>query len=101
MICFRLDQVKYRYFLLFDFIVNNFVFVFHYFFSIALPCDKIENESTHVAMLITKRGGHIGFMDGLWPLSKTSRPYYLERLAKQYLLAFYHQMDKSFLLENF
>ncbi|XP_027202041.2 phospholipase ABHD3-like [Dermatophagoides pteronyssinus] len=66
-----------------------------------LPCDKIENESTHVAMLITKRGGHIGFMDGLWPLSKTSRPYYLERLAKQYLLAFYHQMDKSFLLENF
>lgn len=63
-----------------------------------MPCKRIENESNHVAMLITERGGHIGFMDGIWPMSKSSRPFYLERLAEQYLRAFYRNMDKDFLL---
>ena len=49
-----------------------------------LPIDQIE-QSSHVAMLITARGGHIGFMDGLLP--KWGSQYYLERLLDQYLKA--------------
>ena len=43
--------------------------------------------SSHVAMLVTARGGHIGFIDGLLPRPGSS--FYLERLMKQYLSALY------------
>lgn len=48
--------------------------------AIALPVDEVE-ESSHVAMVVTSRGGHIGFMEGFLPLL----PFYSERLLKQYL----------------
>ncbi|KAI1305377.1 Phospholipase ABHD3 [Halotydeus destructor] len=44
----------------------------------SLPIDEIK-ESSHVAMIVTQRGGHIGFMDGLLP----KLPFYSERLCGQ------------------
>ena len=44
------------------------------------PIDEVEG-SPNVALLLTKRGGHIGFMEGFLPLL----PYFLENLLHQYL----------------
>ncbi|XP_023221920.1 phospholipase ABHD3-like [Centruroides sculpturatus] len=39
------------------------------------------SQSSHVAMVITSRGGHIGFMEGFLPIA----PFFSERLYEQYL----------------
>lgn len=49
----------------------------------ALPIKQIEHNPK-CAMLITARGGHIGFMEGLLPYVPT---FYLERVIIQYLSA--------------
>lgn len=46
----------------------------------AIPSRAAE-ESSHVAIVVTARGGHIGFMEGVWP--KTSDEY-MARLFTQY-----------------
>lgn len=48
-----------------------------------LPIDEVEMNS-FVAMLVTSRGGHIGFMDGFLPNLTHS---YMERILEQYLTA--------------
>lgn len=48
----------------------------------ALPL-KIPEENENLAFLVTARGGHIGFMEGVFPLL----PFFSERLYEQYLLA--------------
>lgn len=47
----------------------------------SLPLKQIE-ENPRCAMLVTARGGHIGFMEGLLPYVPT---FYLERVIIQYL----------------
>lgn len=47
----------------------------------ALPLKQIE-ENPKCAMLVTARGGHIGFMEGFLPYVPT---FYLERVIIQYL----------------
>jgi abhydrolase domain-containing protein 1/3 len=44
-----------------------------------LPIEEIS-EVKNIAMVVTQRGGHIGFMEGLLPVL----PFYSERLAHQF-----------------
>ncbi|XP_035227188.1 phospholipase ABHD3-like [Stegodyphus dumicola] len=46
----------------------------------ALPCDEVLHKR-NIALVISSRGGHIGFMDGIYP----APPFFSERLFKQYL----------------
>lgn len=48
--------------------------------SSAIPI-RAAQKSTHVAIVITARGGHIGFLDGFWPNTKDE---YMARLFTQY-----------------
>ena len=57
---------------------------------IDLPLDEVL-QSRHVAMLVTQRGGHIGFMDGFIPNFKCE--FYSERVIEQYLKALYQLTD--------
>lgn len=45
----------------------------------AIPT-KAAQKSSHVAIVITARGGHIGFLDGWWP----SKDQYMGRLFSQF-----------------
>lgn len=57
------------------------------------PGDSIPyngaQKSTHVAILTTKYGGHIGFMEGTIP----SRYFYSDRVFSQYLKAVFSNQD--------
>lgn len=53
--------------------------LFIYLSFSALPLDKVESNKA-LAMVVTYRGGHLGFMDG-W---KPTVPYYGDRLIEQY-----------------
>lgn len=46
---------------------------------LAIPIRAAE-ESSHVAIVVTVRGGHIGFMEGLWPTGDE----YMARFFAQY-----------------
>ncbi|XP_030371471.1 phospholipase ABHD3 isoform X2 [Scaptodrosophila lebanonensis] len=46
----------------------------------AIPI-KAANQCTHVAIVITARGGHIGFLEGWWPSTKDQ---YMGRLFTEY-----------------
>lgn len=46
----------------------------------ALPIEQFKN-STHTALLLTKKGGHIGFMDAQIGMV----PFFSERLCKKYI----------------
>ncbi|KAJ6219436.1 hypothetical protein RDWZM_005248 [Blomia tropicalis] len=56
-----------------------------------LPIDEVQ-MSSHVAMLVTARGGHIGFMESLLP-RRTASSYYSERVVGEYLKALYNISD--------
>lgn len=58
----------------------------------ALPLKDIESSS-HVAMVVTARGGHIGFLEGWWP---TNREQYMGRLFSQYFSAALFDKDGEF-----
>lgn len=47
---------------------------------VAIPTRAAE-ESSHVAIVVTARGGHIGFMEGVWPKFSDE---YMARLFTQY-----------------
>lgn len=52
-------------------------------YCIAIPIESAE-KSSHVAIVVTARGGHIGFLEGWWPYSKDQ---YMGRLFSQFFNA--------------
>ncbi|CAO1316499.1 unnamed protein product [Diamesa hyperborea] len=55
----------------------------------AIPIKAAENSS-HVAIVITARGGHIGFLEGWWPANKDQ---YMGRLFSQFFSAVLFDKD--------
>ncbi|XP_042883554.1 phospholipase ABHD3-like [Penaeus japonicus] len=54
----------------------------------ANPFDA-ASRSSHVALVVTARGGHIGFMEGLWP----AKSYYSERLFTQLIVSIFSNLE--------
>lgn len=69
-----------------------FCFVFANSLYTAIPISDAE-KSSHVAIVITARGGHIGFLEGWWP---TSKDQYMGRLFSQYFSAVLHDQEGDF-----
>lgn len=58
----------------------------------AIPI-KAANQCTHVAIVITARGGHIGFLEGWWPSTKDQ---YMSRLFTEYFTKALYDEDGEF-----
>uniref|UniRef100_A0A2A4JIK4 Uncharacterized protein n=1 Tax=Heliothis virescens TaxID=7102 RepID=A0A2A4JIK4_HELVI len=52
----------------------------------------LAREAERVALLVTARGGHIGFLEGWWP-ARAARDQYIARLATQYFAALLARAD--------
>lgn len=58
----------------------------------AIPIKDAE-KSSHVAIVVTARGGHIGFLEGWWPSSKDQ---YMGRLFSQYFNSVLYDINNEF-----
>lgn len=58
----------------------------------AIPLDEAMT-STHVAIVLTARGGHIGFLEGFWPFRKD---HFMCRLFRQYIRSVLFDADLEF-----
>ncbi|XP_066990184.1 phospholipase ABHD3-like [Macrobrachium rosenbergii] len=54
-----------------------------------IPIDR-ANQSSHVALVVTSRGGHVGFLEGLFPYTT----FYGDRLLRQYVSGVFSNLDK-------
>ena len=52
----------------------------------AIPVEAVK-QNPNLALLITCHGGHIGFLEGLWPRQST----YMDRVFKQFAKAVIEQ----------
>lgn len=58
----------------------------------AIPLEEVK-DTKHVAMIVTSRGGHIGFLEGVWPVYK-EREQYIGKVFSQFFTAvFTHGLD--------
>lgn len=58
----------------------------------AIPIQAAE-KSSHVAIVVTARGGHIGFLEGFYPAKKDQ---YMSRIFGQYFSAALFDRDGEF-----
>ena len=58
----------------------------------AIPI-KAAEKSNFVAIVVTARGGHIGFLEGCWP---TNKDQYMSRIFGQYFSAALFDKDGEF-----
>ncbi|XP_015118106.1 phospholipase ABHD3 isoform X1 [Diachasma alloeum] len=56
---------------------------------------KGASKSKNVALLVTVRGGHIGWLEGFWPLGEES---YIGKLFSQYFDSVFKKMDENIFL---
>ena len=54
----------------------------------ALPRDQAA-KSSHVALVVTKHGGHIGFLEGIFPRNAG----YVDRLFAQFIETIFERGD--------
>ncbi|XP_011494645.1 PREDICTED: abhydrolase domain-containing protein 3-like [Ceratosolen solmsi marchali] len=57
----------------------------------AIPLQKVV-ETKHVAMIVTSRGGHIGFLEGIWPVKEEQ---YIGKIFSQFFNAIFSNDQKS------
>lgn len=62
--------------------------ILDHFVLIAIPTEAAE-KSSHVAILVTPRGGHVGFMEGWWP-----------KTDDEYMARFFTQFFRSTLFND-
>lgn len=55
----------------------------------AIPVE-IAKQNPNVALVLTSCGGHIGFLEGLWPWKCT----YMDRIFKQFTQAVFEHGNK-------
>ncbi|KAL7294348.1 hypothetical protein TKK_0012356 [Trichogramma kaykai] len=53
----------------------------------ALPLKEVS-ETQHVAMIVTSRGGHIGFLEGIWPIREDQ---YMGKIFSQFFSGVFSQ----------
>lgn len=53
-----------------------------FFWSEAIPVETAK-QNPNVALVLTSYGGHIGFLEGIWPRQST----YMDRVFKQFVQA--------------
>lgn len=61
-------------------IIDNLIFII---FFLAIPL-KEASKLKNVAFVVTKRGGHIGFLEGFWPIKQEQ---YIGKLFSQFFKA--------------
>lgn len=64
----------------------------NFYRSTAIPI-KAAEMSSHVAIVVTARGGHIAFLEGFWPGNKDQ---YMSRIFAQYFTAALFDTDGEF-----
>lgn len=52
---------------------------------LAIPLKEIS-ETKNVAVVVTSRGGHIGFLEGMWPVKEEQ---YMGKLFSQFFTALF------------
>lgn len=62
----------------------------------AIPIKDAE-KSSHVAIVVTARGGHIGFLEGWWP---TTKEQYMGRLFSQFFDAALNDRNGEFMITH-
>lgn len=69
-------------------VVNNYIFSLSFpflptlSFPQAIPIETAK-QNPNVALVLTSYGGHIGFLEGIWPRQST----YMDRVFKQFVQA--------------
>lgn len=72
--------------------LSSFCFRHWYVNFSAIPIEAAE-KSSHVAIVVTARGGHIGFLEGVFPAHKDQ---YMSRIFTQYFSAALFDTDGEF-----
>lgn len=57
-------------------------------YILGIPVEA-ANKSSHVAIVVTARGGHIGFMEGIFP----TNTYYSDRLYGQLVKGIFSNLE--------
>lgn len=70
----------------------SLIFIYRIVLFPAIPI-KAAEESSHVAIAVTNRGGHIGFLEGVFPARKDQ---YMSRIFGQYFSAVLFDKDGEF-----
>lgn len=58
---------------------------------LAIPVETAK-QNENVALVLTSCGGHIGFLEGIWPRKCT----YMDRVFKQFVQAVFEHGNKIF-----
>lgn len=56
---------------------------------LAIPLKEIS-QTKNVAVMVTSRGGHIGFLEGIWPVKEEQ---YIGKFFSQFFTAMFTNID--------